>query len=415
MASVSLSAAGLSHVAISEAANDFEFVVSGATHRCPSWMAAFLSPYIAAIRSIDGTFSSFHIQTPDDQGLFQEVLSLGRGKRLVLSDLNRDFLFSVAKELRNSKLFLLLFQKYEGSISITNVANRIRSLAHMEANIDSEIEFLASHLHEMSSSDILELSFETVCDILRHPRLKIGSEDSLYQMISMRVSSDSRFFQLFTLIHFEFLTDETFADYITLVSNAFELFTIAHWQLLSSRLYRSSRTVMLPYNESTPYNGIIASLTRCGGGNVHDRGLVNITTWRDNSSHPVKNVANLDDNSIYDAPGAWSTPNHWICFDFKSMEVTPTHYTIRSYGGGPNTWHLKSWEIRGSNDGKTWDTMDQRKDNMDLNNAYAEKTFTISKPGPFRRIGLYPIDVAHNGYQAFVLCRLEFFGSLRLP
>jgi hypothetical protein len=52
------------------------------------------------------------------------------------------------------------------------------------------------------------------------------------------------------------------------------------------------------FNESAPLNGIIAKLTVLHGGNVHDRGIVNVTASSlDSSSYSAANVANLTDES----------------------------------------------------------------------------------------------------------------------
>ena len=46
----------------------------------------------------------------------------------------------------------------------------------------------------------------------------------------------------------------------------------------------------------------------------------------------------------------------WFSIDLVSLEILPTHFGYRGdYGGGPNS--PKTFELQGSNDGKTWKTL----------------------------------------------------------
>jgi hypothetical protein len=171
--------------------------------------------------------------------------------------------------------------------------------------------------------------------------------------------------------------------------------------------------VALPYEESSPFSGVIAYLTARYQGNVHDQGVVNITAYVDNKNpnYDPKNVADLGTDSIYDSG---CVPNQWICFDFKTMEVAPTHYTVRSYQGAQNAWHIKNWVIQGSQDATSWTEIDRRENNADLNNPHAVKTFAISKTGTFRMLRLFLTGPAHNGSHGMEISRVEFFGTLSL-
>jgi hypothetical protein len=108
-----------------------------------------------------------------------------------------------------------------------------------------------------------------------------------------------------------------------------------------------------PFRPSSPLDGTISHLTAKFGGNVHDRGVVHITANRaydDHSSYAAKNVVDLGtDSYFYSANGA----NQSICFDFKKMKITPTHYSIPTDGGGSNYHHLKSWVLECSKEGNS--------------------------------------------------------------
>ena len=77
--------------------------------------------------------------------------------------------------------------------------------------------------------------------------------------------------------------------------------------------------IWLVYDSSKPLDGVIAYLTRECGGNVHDKGIVNVTASSLNphvnsSEYQLKNVVDMGTNTRY-----WSNneKNTWICYDFN--------------------------------------------------------------------------------------------------
>jgi hypothetical protein len=309
----------------------------------------------------------------------------------------------------------------EGEISIGNVVGRIKLLEEMSGNYETEIEFLASHFFEISLSDICELSYDVIRQVLSHEKLKIESEESIYEIISKRISSDVRYFDLLELIRFEFVSQDCFREYLEFVTNSFEYFTLSHWISLQSRLLlpvesKSSNdrlmTRCLSFQPSPPLLGIIAHLTSQFGGNVHDRGVVLITTNRTADDHPVyaaKNVADLGNDSFFHSA---NKSNQWICFDFKTMKIRPTHYSVRTHGGGPDFHHLKNWVIEGSADGTSWNEIDRHENNTDLNSSLAVKTFSVCKVDTFRMIRLCQIGRNHGEQNYLIFTAFELFGSL---
>jgi hypothetical protein len=172
-------------------------------------------------------------------------------------------------------------------------------------------------------------------------------------------------------------------------------------------------------------DGIVAYLARQCGGNVHDRGVVEVTSgsfdkttrtpsgWR-----PAKCVTDMEtDSTFYSAyrrkeEDIRHTRNNWICYDFGERWITPTHYAIRSYVGDPGSNHLKSWLVETSVDGDTWQEVDHRQDNDELNRTYAARTFTIARAASCRLIRLVNIGRNHFGYDCLMVTAWEIFGSL---
>ena len=57
--------------------------------------------------------------------------------------------------------------------------------------------------------------------------------------------------------------------------------------------------------------------------------------------------------------------------ELGERRVTPKSYSMKSVGGGPGAEHPKSWVLEVSNIGSegSWETVDSRKDNDDLNGS----------------------------------------------
>ena len=176
-----------------------------------------------------------------------------------------------------------------------------------------------------------------------------------------------------------------------------------------------------PYDEKDSLNGIIAGLTRECGGNVHKKGVVNVTassvrSGRDydeahgRGSEP-ENAVDFGTDLVFRSA---NEPNSWICYDFKPRRVTPTSYTIRTYGGGNGLNHPKSWVFEVSNDGKAWSVVDRRENTTGLNNCHVTCNFSIN-PVPqtsFRFLRVRQTGRNHQSTNFLCLTSLEVFGTL---
>jgi hypothetical protein len=152
--------------------------------------------------------------------------------------------------------------------------------------------------------------------------------------------------------------------------------------------------------------GIISHLTQRYRGNVHDKGIVTITSKATPADyhpwHSPRNAADLTSGHFF-----FSKPrtDQWICWDFKERRVCPTHYIIRS-----DT--MSTWMIEGSPDGEHWTVIDRKKDTPDLDRFPNIASFAVSKFLECRCIRLTqntPHPIAGN---RMALYAFEIFGTL---
>jgi hypothetical protein len=167
-----------------------------------------------------------------------------------------------------------------------------------------------------------------------------------------------------------------------------------------------------PYNPHTQLDGIIEGLTRQAGGNVGDKGVVDIlcSECLDPNRFLAKYAADLKNDSVF---VSGKDPNQWLAYDFKEKRVRITHYAIRSrFDGWVNSNNLKSWVIEVSEDGFDWTVVDQKKDNDELNGTNIIKVFGLESEAEGRLVRLRQTGPAHSGKYFIAISGFELYGSV---
>jgi hypothetical protein len=159
----------------------------------------------------------------------------------------------------------------------------------------------------------------------------------------------------------------------------------------------------------SPWSGLISYLGSLCFGNVHEKGVVEITCSSNDYNH-CWDVVNYDSNHYWYTT---DSPNSWIQFDLKEWVVSLTHYSLKSDGNGRN--HLLQWALSGSEDGKTWVILDREQTN-DLNGNYVTKTFSCNGERScgnfYRYIRLQQTGKNSSGNDRLMLANIEFFGLM---
>jgi hypothetical protein len=158
-------------------------------------------------------------------------------------------------------------------------------------------------------------------------------------------------------------------------------------------------------NPKEPLKGIICELTRKHDGNLHDKGIVLLTS----KSHLSCNVKNLVDLASHSDFTSSDEPSQWVRWEFPAKLVRPTHYTIQSAG----CYQLKSWLIEGSMDGESWTELDRRKNDSHLKANFAIHSFDVKSLLECRFLRLTQTGKNDDDTNNLSFCSLEIFGSLR--
>ena len=100
------------------------------------------------------------------------------------------------------------------------------------------------------------------------------------------------------------------------------------------------------YFGQNTFDGIINYLSNKCHGNVHQKGIVNVTASSIHNSYMPHHIVDL--KNYYNYFHSQNQPNSWIQYDFIDYKVRPTAYSIRTrhdYGRGHN--QPKNWGIEG--------------------------------------------------------------------
>jgi hypothetical protein len=323
-----------------------------------------------------------------------------------------------------------------------NVIERLQFLSATRCDISTELKFMSLHFYDFAEA----LPFPLMHEIAGYRSLRLKSEDHLYNFISKGIEANAELFGLLEFVRFEYCSTDTMNNVCQLTSEHLEDLNISIWAGLCARLTRPVSRMPRPsghvkefpplvktrnipvgrlwklreFQFSVP-DGIIAHLTRECGGNVHEQNVIEVTsgsfeTETNGSDCFLENIVDLESDPSFrtkwrsgDIP---HTRNNWVCYDFESRRIVPTHYAIRTHVNGPGAKHLKSWVVETSADGETWQEVDRREDNRELNGICFIGIFAVAGSGECRFIRLVNIGRNHCWDDMLLISVWEIFGSL---
>ena len=439
--SISLSCAGLGAVNWDPEERVFEFVFDDEqVCKVHTVVAELLSPKVARLRKSDLQVRKYTFEkaTSLDCYILLEAIasSIYRGRAIYVDDGNYGNLLAIAGELENTELLTALCSMTgKDGVAIETLIKLVRESS---VGVDTLVNRLASQLSSIPRDALDKLDLQTIDRLCKSSSLRITDEDWLYDFIRCKVDHDKSFVPLFRNVCFEYLSADRIANFVEFAEqNLLCQFDVEIWRRVARRLQgtpvvtssdREKRHIstdrvvadvasptVFHYDSSKPLNGIIAQLTRECGGNVHKKGVVEVTASSDFVGQVPENVVDLEEPSCY---GSENAINTWLCYDFKDKRVSPTSYTLRSrFNGSKDAHNLKSWVIEASNDGTSWQIIDRRDDNDDLNGRNVTHNFEIQPTQTaqaYRYVRLRQTGPNHfPGTFYFVnLSSFELFGTL---
>ena len=428
---LTLTCKGLGSVNWGRGEDDFEFV-SGDDKVCHvrSTLVEFLSPQVARIRKNDPLCYEYTFKNSGLFDIFESVVSrLQSGQPLRVEKSNFPELLRLSHELDNSELLSSLLELIKPeSLTLEEVIVLLKAAMDVgtafSAQFDRFRNFLASHFYDIQKEILDNLDLETTQVLLSSPSLKILDEDSLYEFVRSRSEKDERFSSLFEFVYFEYVSDEHIDGFVSFVSEKLlGNISAGIWARIGSRLKvknakneRNPRVFIPPereitYDQSKPFNGIIAHLTRECGGNVHERGIVRVMASSVGPSSHLKSVVDLGTGEDFQSQ---NFENSWVEYDFVNRRVCPTSYSIKTANIATGGSHPKNWVLEASNDRESWTVLNEVRYGSGLDRRDATFNFLIdSRPQKtFRYVRIRLTGKNCENKNTLVINSLEVFGVL---
>jgi hypothetical protein len=229
---------------------NFEFILGDRSYHCSAIVAAFLSPRIARLHEVDSTLDSFELTTNDYSAEFQMFLSLAAGEKITV-DAPSNTLLSIAHELENIELILLITDNYQAELTPDNVFLRLATKETIGMNCSDELQFLASHFEEFCDANLSILGIERLYQILSHPAFYISNEDFLYAFLSKLVKSDRDYLPLLDCVHFQFLSEASISNFIEDSCDFLCDLNLSLWRRICCRLLGQLPEAKRPSNRNS--------------------------------------------------------------------------------------------------------------------------------------------------------------------
>ena len=105
-------------------------------------------------------------------------------------------------------------------------------------------------------------------------------------------------------------------------------------------------------------------------------------------------------------------PGSFFTLDLKTVSCKPTHYTLRHYSSA-NQEALRTWELRGSADGKAWEKLKTHRSDAKLDKAGKCSTWPLSCDRFYRFFRVVQTGKNSNNTHYLALSGLELYGSLQ--
>lgn len=469
--SISLSFEGLQNVVLDavQGGNEFRLIFGKREIIMNSLFADFISPLISRLHRSDPTISSISFNDQNANLISDDVISLFKqistGKAIEINEKQGLELRIISILLENQELFTKINDIYTNEINEGNIDLYIQDLQLYNEqqdclnpvkmlnafNYKSVINYLASHFYSIDQDKLLRLPKSIIYKIITNKNLKLKDEDSLIDFIQ-KIFSDSQYgdeeednskeeedeekigiISFYESVDFSSLSESKFQEFTqnfeskTMTKTLWRKlnqcfytnFTKTNKKINKNRYIPKDRSIEFDGNEEHGFQGIIHKLTEEIGGNVNDKGMVNVTSSPSNGNdYDSKNIVDFDDNHYFQSKNEL---NSWVKFDFQELKVRPTHYSIRTRpDGGKGDNHPKNWVIEGSNsdDERDWKVLDSRENVTILDDGNKSYTFDIQNPlNPeesyrYLRLRQTGPNTQKGNFYFLTLSALEYFGIL---
>lgn len=412
---------------------DFVFVVNSERFETSSFVADLISPIISSRHLIDPTLSEFTINT-QTHGDFKKILNLINFQQQEINENEFSFIIEVYEQLGIEKVDTNITTDDE--LTNDNILDHIKiHQAHchfFRRQLKNEIEYFASHFYELKEKFIeyirgksFDLSDVVVESIISSDKLVLDTENDLLEVINELYLKNNEFSKFYEFVDFKNVEQEAICKF-TEIFDIKDL-TTSSWNSVCDRLKvkimddnqnsdqnkpskhecRKPKYFIEIADKQNEFDGLMNYLRK--NSNIKDE--ISITNSSYGGGKDPFDLVKYEDKKCYYETSS-NDSNSWICFEFKNHKIIPSSYIIRSYYTDGN-WHLKSWNIEGSNDNTNWVILDKQQDNSLLNGGNNVHLFPISNNSQsFKYLRIHLTGQNWRNNYGLMMNSIEFYGKL---
>lgn len=375
----------------------------------------------------DASINTFTINT-NNQGNFQHILNLISFQQNLIPEEEIPFFVEVIQilgisindiadlnqptELNDENIFEITRMHERWEVLYSNLF--VRDIDYISSNF---FKFCENNLDDMNS-----LRPKTLERIISNNKLKLRDENQLLNFINQiyKNQNNMNYSILYHYVLFNNVDEELITTFIDNFN--YDDIDVQIWSAISKRL--KSPIIKIKEDQNIRYvnegkkifhpkyddnfTGIINYLKTQSFGNFTNKVNVTASSYIGLGYEPTNAVYYKGTNYFYST----SSPNSWICFEFKENQVIPKNYQIRSFNSGPNSQHPKSWVIEGSKDNNSWTILDEQNNCSYLNDAHKTHIFNISNSEEFRFIRMRITNTNWANNYHLIINSFEIYGKL---
>lgn len=407
--SFSLDPRNLRNIPFHKYDNNFTFIVNDKKYETNRYIADLLSPSIRQMHYTDESFNEFILDTINFENeitensetidYFQDFLDLTTFQHYTIDSEHQKRYMEYFYNLGNVDEYYRIQHDFFHEITIDNAIDSLISIIKIISSISQEfkeqknpkrdiINYIAYHFEDIDKDQLINLDSEVLEEIISNESLRLNNEDSLFDFILSLYKDDQSYSNLFEYIQFSNISEDSLLSFIEI----FEISNINEkiWNSICDRLLPTSSKnkklnmyrylpeyIEFKYTKGKDLNGILHHLSKETEGNIHDKGIIQITSNSVLSHlyHP-KNLVDFHEKNYYHSK---DDGNAFVCFDFIDKLVQLSSYSIKSMHNKFHYSQLKNWVIEVSNDNKNWKIIDNHVNDPALDEPGIVYNFTINK------------------------------------
>ena len=435
----------LENISKDQRKDKFQIIVNNRPYEIPLSYALGISPLITEKYLKDPTFKKLTITVNNNEinrsskEIQEEFSKFFKGEKI-----SSELFCAIAINLENKEMI----NEWSKCSELTkeNIIKRIKAKHQISSNLsynkkmtienlEAELKYFEEHFEEMKE-DIDELSDEELIFILKNDKIKVEKEDIIWEIVKKRIDMNNKRKSkenivkgeknikslLLGTIEVNYLKKEYFQEYIEIIEeedieNESKIFKKIKEILiknidniiLEGKEINQTNIINIQHKEGNNFDGIIRYLEIKHGTNIHEQGIISITS-SSTSNYKPEQVIDYDWNNHWNSK---DTPNNWLEINFKELKVKINGYSLKSPSCGSNWHHLKNWVIEGSKDKNNWIIIDKKVNDSNLNRPPNQNYFPLSNiSDDYQYIRIRSIGKNHANYDVLIITNFEIYGEI---